>query len=129
MNASFGRIKQRERSARRNSGVERRRRDPGDASRHADSRTSFDPLQGIATTTAIVILLFGCLIAYPSNRIALRTVSVATVVAMTTIYVFAPLPQADPIAMDRAFNGFSSGALVTIVCLMMLGHVLMANDA
>ena len=80
-------------------------------------------------TWAILAVLLGCLIAYASNRVALRTVSVSILVSLALIYSFLHLPGGEPIQVDRVFNGFASGALVTIVCLMMLGHVLMTSGA
>ncbi|MGE0315018.1 MAG: SLC13 family permease [Lautropia sp.] len=80
-------------------------------------------------TWAIFAVLFGCLIAYASNRVALRTVSVGILVSLALIYAFAHLPDGGSIPVDRVFVGFASGALVTIVCLMMLGHVLMTSGA
>ncbi len=80
-------------------------------------------------TWAILIVLFGCLLAYASNRVALRTVSVSLLVALALIYSFLPSPDGQPVGVDRVFSGFASSALVTIVCLMMLGQVLMSSGA
>ncbi len=77
----------------------------------------------------VTIVLVGCLLAYASNRVSLRTVSVATLASLALIQVFATNAEGERLPVERVFGGFASEALITIVCLMMLGHVLMANGS